>query len=87
MTERELLQRALDHIEGLPGDLDLGAAIRAYLAEPARKYQCIEPGCSNTAGTAWSNLWCQSCDAERRQRIGNSLRTMLEASTQKCNKV
>jgi hypothetical protein len=34
MTERELLQRALNHIEGLPGNADLGSEIRAYLAQP-----------------------------------------------------
>ena len=55
-------------------------------ARLAQKYhtgkKCIEPGCYNPAGTAWSPLWCQSCDAERRRRIGSSLRAMLEASSQ-----
>jgi hypothetical protein len=37
MTERELLQQALDHIEGLPGNANIGSEIRAYLAQPPAK--------------------------------------------------
>lgn len=39
--------------------------------------RCIEAGCGNPAGTAWSHLWCQSCNAARMRRIDNSLRGML----------
>ena len=31
--------------------------------------RCIEPGCANPAGTAWSRLWCQSCNGERMERL------------------
>ena len=27
-------------------------------------YPCVE-GCGRPAGTAWSSLWCQPCNAER----------------------
>jgi hypothetical protein len=41
------------------------------------KYQtgelCIEPGCNAPAGTAWSPLWCQKHNAERIDRISESL--------------
>lgn len=30
---------------------------------------CVEPRCGNPAGTAWSPLWCQPCNAERLNRI------------------
>ena len=30
---------------------------------------CIE-GCGRPAGTAWSPLWCQPCNAARMDRIG-----------------
>lgn len=33
---------------------------------------CIEPGCSDPAGTAWSPLWCQKHNAERIDRISGS---------------
>lgn len=31
--------------------------------------KCIEAGCENKAGTAWSHLWCQPCNAKRMDRI------------------
>ncbi len=30
---------------------------------------CIEKGCDNPAGTAWSPHWCFPCNVERIQRI------------------
>lgn len=39
--------------------------------------RCIEAGCGNPAGTAWSHLWCQSCNAARMRRIDASLRGMI----------
>jgi hypothetical protein len=38
--------------------------------------RCIEDGCGNPAGTAWSPLWCQACNANRMRRIETSLREM-----------
>lgn len=35
--------------------------------------RCIEFGCDNPAGTAWSPYWCQPCNAARMQRITDSL--------------
>lgn len=40
---------------------------------------CIETGCDNPAGTAWSPFWCQPCNAKRMQRIGASLAAMATA--------
>ena len=34
---------------------------------------CIETGCNEPAGTAWSKLWCQKHNAERMSSIGVSL--------------
>jgi hypothetical protein len=39
---------------------------------------CIEPGCKRQAGTAWSPYWCQPCNAERMNRISQSLNGMLK---------
>lgn len=38
---------------------------------------CIERGCENPAGTAWSPFWCQSCNAARMDRITASLDRVL----------
>lgn len=38
--------------------------------------RCVEPGCGNPAGTAWSPYWCQPCNTERMRRIGESLRAI-----------
>ena len=37
---------------------------------------CIERGCNNPAGTAWSRFWCQPCNAKRMDRISASLEKM-----------
>jgi len=34
---------------------------------------CIEKGCQNPAGTAWSHLWCFKHNVERMDRINKSL--------------
>jgi hypothetical protein len=35
--------------------------------------KCIERGCNNPAGTAWSPLWCVECNIKRMDSITNSL--------------
>lgn len=37
---------------------------------------CVEAGCRNPAGTAWSPLWCQACNAKRLKRITRSLQEL-----------
>lgn len=39
---------------------------------------CIEKGCENPAGTAWSPLWCQTHNAERMDRIDAGFATILK---------
>ncbi len=34
---------------------------------------CVERGCSQPAGTWWSHLWCQRCNAERLVRVTGQL--------------
>lgn len=31
--------------------------------------QCVENGCSNPAGTAWSPFWCFECNVKRINKI------------------
>lgn len=38
---------------------------------------CIEPGCGEPAGTTWSHLWCQKCNAQRINRINAQFDSML----------
>ena len=38
---------------------------------------CIEPGCERPAGTHWSHLWCQPCNAARMRRIDATLKNEL----------
>jgi hypothetical protein len=38
---------------------------------------CVERGCENEAGTAWSPLWCHPCNVKRMDRIGASLEDMV----------
>lgn len=35
---------------------------------------CVEKGCTNPAGTAWSPFWCQAHNAERMNRIDAGLK-------------
>lgn len=37
---------------------------------------CIEKGCTNPAGTAWSPYWCQQHNAERMEHIDQSLQEL-----------
>lgn len=37
------------------------------------KKLCIEKGCPNIAGTAWSPYWCFKHNVERMRRISDSL--------------
>lgn len=41
--------------------------------------ECIELGCENPAGTAWSPHWCWQCNAKRLERVSAG----LEAAHQK----
>lgn len=40
---------------------------------------CIEDGCDELAGTAWSHLWCQKHNAERMNRIGQQFKRADDA--------
>ena len=40
---------------------------------------CIEPGCDRPAGTHWSHLWCQPCNAERMRRITSTLHDIVSS--------
>jgi hypothetical protein len=39
---------------------------------------CIERGCNNPAGTAWSPYWCQPCNAKRMNSIRASMEEIAE---------
>ena len=39
---------------------------------------CIEDGCSEPAGTAWGECWRKACDIERKNRISEDLRRLIE---------
>lgn len=40
--------------------------------------ECIEPGCHNPAGTAWSPFWCFDCNVKRIDRISRQLDEIAE---------
>lgn len=40
--------------------------------------ECIEPGCTNPAGTAWSPYWCFEHNVERIDRISANLDRIVE---------
>lgn len=40
---------------------------------------CIENGCNQSAGTAWSPYWCQSCNAKRMDRISSNLAEIVDS--------
>ncbi len=44
-----------------------------YVGKP-----CIEKGCGNPAGTAWSELWCWECNAKRLDRVTSSLESIVK---------
>jgi hypothetical protein len=35
--------------------------------------KCIEPGCNNPAGTAWSPFWCVKHNMERMDKINRQM--------------
>ncbi len=37
---------------------------------------CVERGCDQPAGTAWSPLWCPACNIERMDRIDASMKRL-----------
>ena len=41
---------------------------------------CIERGCTNPAGTGWSRLWCQPCNAKRMRHITFALDTLASGN-------
>jgi hypothetical protein len=41
--------------------------------------KCVEPGCQEPAGTAWSKLWCFKHNVERIDRITKSLEELTNA--------
>jgi hypothetical protein len=42
---------------------------------------CVEKGCNNPAGTAWSPYWCQSCNAARMDHIAQQLGKLLNRTS------
>jgi len=38
---------------------------------------CIEPGCNNPAGTAWSPYWCVDCNIERINLVTKQMEDLL----------
>ncbi len=40
---------------------------------------CINAGCKSPAGTAWTKLWCASCDKERKERISESIESIARS--------
>lgn len=41
---------------------------------------CLTRGCPNQAGTHWSPLWCQPCNAKRLQNIDKSMKGLQLAA-------
>lgn len=39
--------------------------------------KCVEPGCDNPAGTAWSPHWCFECNVRRIKRINESFEKLM----------
>ena len=39
--------------------------------------KCIEPGCDNLAGTAWSPFWCFTCNVKRIEKIDEQLKQCM----------
>lgn len=40
--------------------------------------QCVEIGCRNPAGTAWSPWWCFRCNVKRMDQIEHDLRALRD---------
>jgi hypothetical protein len=46
---------------------------------------CIEKGCNEKAGTAWSPHWCWECNAKRLDRITRGLEELNNAANPHSN--
>lgn len=44
---------------------------------------CIEKGCNNPAGTAWSPYWCFKCNVKRIDRINASFDKLVSLNKEK----
>lgn len=45
--------------------------------------KCIETGCDNPAGTAWSPYWCFECNVKRINKISKQLNGLISSVTRK----
>lgn len=43
---------------------------------------CVEPGCTQPAGTIWGPLWCPDHDRERLDRITDQLEAIADQFTE-----
>lgn len=41
---------------------------------------CITKGCGKPAGTTWSPMWCQACNAERLDRVSRGFDSALRGA-------
>jgi hypothetical protein len=39
--------------------------------------KCVEIGCNNPAGTAWSPYWCFECNVKRLDKISNQFENLV----------
>ena len=39
---------------------------------------CVEHGCNEQAGTAWTPYWCPKHDIERKKRITRQMKNILD---------
>ena len=53
---------------------DKGNSAKYHTGKP-----CVEAGCNNAAGTAWSPYWCFECNVKRIDGINKSFDKMLAA--------
>jgi hypothetical protein len=58
-------------LERFEDPADSGNSSKWHTGKP-----CIEKGCAEPAGTAWSHLWCFKHNAERIKRIDASLKAL-----------
>ena len=57
----------------------------AHSRSKATSRLCIEPGCTEQAGTPWTKLWCLKHDEERRDRITKSMEDILASMSGRGN--
>lgn len=61
-------------VEGSPSRSHLECALTGrHICQKPTGEDCIEPGCTEPAGTLWSPLWCPECDQTRLEMIGAEL--------------